>query len=93
MVPVQEVHASPATLVVVPVSLLLQWEKELHTKAPNLKVIRYYGPDKVGRTVRDHFTLPYPALHYLILSDKIGRTVKDIFYPSLSYPILGSTLS
>ena len=51
--PFNEVHASGATLVVVPVSLLLQWEKELHTKAPHLKVIRYYGPDK-DVTQSDH---------------------------------------
>lgn len=49
----KEKHGQKTNLIVVPTSLLFNWEDEIAKFAPSLQVIKHYGPDRVKDA--DHF--------------------------------------
>ena len=75
------VRTSGATLIITPPSILEQWRSEIHTHAPNLKVLHYKGLPSSSAPKREHAAATVEELlRYDVVLTTYGVLSKEIHY-------------
>ncbi|KAJ8116917.1 hypothetical protein OPT61_g1766 [Boeremia exigua] len=75
------VRTSGATLIITPPSILEQWQSEIHTHAPNLKVYHYTGLSPSTSSRSEHTkTAVEELLRYDVVLTTYGVLSKEIHY-------------
>ncbi|KAF2630828.1 hypothetical protein BU25DRAFT_334389 [Macroventuria anomochaeta] len=75
------VRASSATLIITPPSILEQWRSEIHTHAPDLKVLHYKGLPPSSASKKEHAAATVVELmRYDVVLTTYGVLSKEVHY-------------